>query len=120
MTIRHEFVETIPLVKEPGTLYISIEYRVAVHLCACGCKNIVVTSFAPQAWSLHYDGETVSLYPSIGNYSLPCKSHYWIRQEEVLWAKKLTDKEIDLVRRRDEFAYEAQKKGQKKRKGKGR
>lgn len=117
MTIRHKFIELIPTEKEARTLYISIEYRVAVHLCACGCGNIVVTSLAPQAWSVLYDGETVSLYPSIGNYSLPCKSHYWIRRGEVLWAKKLTDKEIERVRRRDSVAHEQHGIGKKKRTG---
>ena len=120
MTMRHKFVEIIPPEKEPGTLYISVEYGVAVHLCACGCGNIVVTSLEPQAWSLLYDGETVSLYPSIGSYSLPCRSHYWIKRGEVLWAKKLTDKEIARVRRRDALAHDQQDKGQKKRTGNSR
>ncbi|WP_417924835.1 DUF6527 family protein [Collimonas pratensis] len=26
-------------------------------------------------WSLTYDGKTVSLDPSIGNWSLPCRAH---------------------------------------------
>jgi hypothetical protein len=120
MTMRHKFVEIIPPEKELGTLYISVEYGVAVHLCACGCGNVVVTSLAPQAWSLLYDGETVSLYPSIGSYSLPCRSHYWIRRGGVLWAKKLTDKEIARVRRRDALAHDQQDKGQKKRTGNSR
>lgn len=115
--MRHKFVEVIPSEKEPGTLYISIEYAVAVHLCACGCGKVVVTSLAPHAWAFIYDGEVVSLYPSIGNYSLPCRSHYWIRRGEVLWAKKLTDNEIARVRHRDAFAHKQQKKGKKKRKG---
>ena len=115
MEMRHKFVEFLPAEKEPGSLYISVEFGVAVHLCACGCGQVVVTSLAPYAWVFLYDGETVSLYPSIGNYSLPCRSHYWIRSGEVVWAKKLSNKEVDRVRRRDALALEQWDKGQKKR-----
>ena len=52
----------------------SIPYATAVHLCACGCGNKVVTPFSPAEWQLTYDGDTVSLSPSIGNWQFPCKS----------------------------------------------
>jgi len=34
----------------------------------------VVTPLSPTGWSLIFDGETVSLYPSIGNWNFPCRS----------------------------------------------
>ena len=42
-TLTHEFVNTMPSELEEGVLYISIPYRTASHLCACGCGERVVT-----------------------------------------------------------------------------
>ena len=105
--IQHKFVELIPKEKEPGILYISLEYAVASHLCACGCGELVVTSLAPRAWSMTFDGETVSLNPSIGNWSLPCKSHYWIRKGQIRWARTFDDSEIAAVRSRNRKDHNA-------------
>ena len=66
-------------------LYISVPYDVAIHLCLCGCGNKVVTPLAYDFWSIAYDGDLVSLTPSISNSSLPCRSHYWIRNSQVVW-----------------------------------
>lgn len=81
-----EFVEYIPDELQEDTLYVSIPYTTAAHKCACGCGEEVVTPLSPTGWKLIFDGETVSLDPSIGNWSLPCKSHYWIRRNRVQWA----------------------------------
>ena len=97
----HEFVEFVPPVLEEGTLYISIPYGTAVHLCACGCRNKVVTPISPAEWQLLYDGDTVSLTPSVGNWQFPCRSHYVIRRNRVKWAGAWTDEEIAEGRRRD-------------------
>ncbi len=110
MTIQHKFVELIPKEKEPGILYISLEYAVASHLCPCGCGELVVTSMAPHAWSMTFDGETVSLNPSIGNWSLPCKSHYWIRKGQIRWARTFNDSEIAAVRLRDKRDHDGERK----------
>ena len=83
-----EFVEFIPDSLEMGKLYISMKYATAVHLCICGCKNEVVTPFSKNDWKLIYDGDSVTLTPSIGNWSFKCKSHYWIRKNKILIAKK--------------------------------
>lgn len=98
MRLQHSFVDTVPHVLEPGLLYISIRYRTASHLCPCGCNNRVVTPLRPERWHLEYDGEAVSLSPSIGNWGLPCQSHYWITGDEVVWSYRMSDKEIDNVR----------------------
>ncbi|MDO4161178.1 MAG: DUF6527 family protein [Prevotellaceae bacterium] len=79
------FVKYIPTVLESKKLYISMECNVAVHICACGCGREVVTPLAPEEWELTYDGKRVSLYPSIGNYNFPCKSHYFIKKNKVIW-----------------------------------
>jgi len=106
-TISHRFVEQVPAGKEPGILYISLEFGVATHLCPCGCESVVVTRLAPSGWSVIFDGETVTLDPSIGNWSQPCKSHYWIRNNQILWARTFSDREIELVRWRDERDHRA-------------
>jgi hypothetical protein len=85
--ITHKFVELIPDVLEDGVLYISIPHCVAIHKCICGCGNEVVTPIAPDGWRLSFDGESVSLSPSIGNWNLECRSHYWIRNNQVVIAR---------------------------------
>jgi hypothetical protein len=97
-----EFVETIPKSLEPGRIYISVRYRTASHLCPCGCGSTVVTPITPAKWHLTYDGEAVSLWPSIGNWQKPCQSHYWIRENKVVWAAPWSKKKIEAGRRRDE------------------
>lgn len=78
-------VESAPAHLEPGLLYISIKYHTVLHLCPCGCGEEIVTPLAPDSWHLEFDGVSVSLYPSIGNYRLPCHSHYFIRSNKVVW-----------------------------------
>lgn len=99
--IEYEFVEFIPHDMEPGKLYVSIPYRTMSHLCACGCKTEVVTPISPVGWSLKYDGEHVSLTPSIGSWSLPCKSHYFIDGNKVVWAAAMSNTAIARVKARD-------------------
>jgi hypothetical protein len=57
-----------------------------------------VTPLSPIDWSLTFDGETITLDPSIGNWSFECKSHYFIRKNKVVWAKRFSDKEIAEVK----------------------
>jgi hypothetical protein len=94
MVLLPEFVDAIPGSLDEGRLYISIRYRTATHLCACGCGTKVVTPIKPPRWHVTYDGETVTLWPSIGRWQLPCRSHYWIRRNEVIWSRPWTETEI--------------------------
>lgn len=81
------FVSEIPKNLEEGYLYIAVEYNAVVHLCPCGCKSEISTPLNRKVgWTMKYDGEYVSLFPSVGNYSYPCKSHYFIRDNKVIWA----------------------------------
>lgn len=100
-TFSCEFIESIPEKLEDGKLYISIRYRTSSHLCACGCKNKVVTPLKPSKWKLCFDGDSVSLFPSIGNWQFPCKAHYWIDKNQVRWAKPWTNAEILEGRQKD-------------------
>jgi hypothetical protein len=101
------FVDEIPRALEPGKLYISIEYTIVTHLCACGCGNEVVTPLHPARWALTYDGERVSIWPSVGSWNLPCRSHYVIKHNKAQWAEPWSDDRISAVRRRDRAAIEA-------------
>jgi Family of unknown function (DUF6527) len=119
--MKHEFVQHIPDKLESDVLYVSIDFDLAVHSCFCGCGQDVVTPFSPAEWSLTYDGRSISLSPSIGNWNFPCKSHYWIRRGKVEWATRFTDEKIQAVREKDRLAkvdhYGAKplaKKGQRK------
>jgi len=97
----HEFVEFIPSEIEPGKLYISIPYATAVHKCCCGCGSEVVTPLSPTDWKLIFDGQTVSLSPSIGNWSFKCQSHYWIKCNSISWSGAWSEDEIRLNRESD-------------------
>lgn len=98
--LRHEFVQFIPDRLEPGVLYISIPYATTTHLCACGCGNEVVNPLAPHGWQLTFDGRSVSLSPSVGNWSFDCESHYWIRRDRVDWAGAMERNQIRAGRAR--------------------
>lgn len=100
-TLRPVFTETFPSAMDTGVLYVSIPYRTCGHLCCCGCGHEVITPLSPAQWTLTFDGENVSLAPSIGNWSLPCQSHYWIRDGRVRWSRRYSAAEIDQNRARD-------------------
>lgn len=106
--LTHEFVDAIPENVEPGKLYVSIEFATVVHSCACACGMEVVTPLTPTDWKLIFDGETVSLSPSIGNWSFACRSHYWIRRGEIQWADEWTYEEISSGRANDSLSKERQ------------
>ena len=84
--LNHKFVEFIPELLDDDVLYVSVVHGTAVHRCCCGCGREVVTPLTPGDWRLTFDGETVSLYPSIGNWNFPCRSHYWLTRNRVEWA----------------------------------
>ena len=92
------FVEQIPESLEDGNLYISRRYSTALHKCYCGCGAEVVTPLTQTDWSLEFDGKSVSLAPSIGNWSLPCRSHYIIRKNRVQWVGAMTQQQIEKNR----------------------
>lgn len=106
IVLKHEFVEFIPGELKEGTIYVSIRFGTASHLCVCGCRNKVVTPLRPTDWKLIFDGKTISLHPSIGNWSFPCRSHYWIRNNRVQWAEQWSQGRIDAGRAYDRHAKE--------------
>lgn len=99
--IRHEFVEFIPERLEAGVVYVSRRYRTASHLCCCGCGLEVVTPLNGAKWQTSERGGKVWLSPSIGNWSFPCRSHYWIEGGRIRWDGRMSAQAIAAVRRRD-------------------
>lgn len=104
--LNHKFVEYIPKILEDGTIYVSIAFGTVVHKCCCGCGNEVITPLSPTDWELTFDGHSISLYPSIGNWSFPCQSHYWIKRNRVKWAPRWSQKQIEAGRLHDRLAKE--------------
>jgi hypothetical protein len=51
-----------------------------------------------------YDGESVSLWPSIGNWNLRCRSLYIIDQGRIKWAESWSEAQVAAERRRDKAA----------------
>lgn len=99
VTLEPEFVTSVPDELVDGVLYISIPFRTSIHLCACGCRNKVVMPIRPGAWHVTYDGETISMSPSVGNWSFPCRSHYWIRRNTIEWAATWDDDRASRAKR---------------------
>jgi hypothetical protein len=101
----HKFVEFIPEELEEGIAYISIPYKTVIHLCVCGCGNKVVTPLSPNDWELTFNGTGISLYPSIGNWSFPCKTHYFITKNKIEIMERWSEKRIKLGQK-----YESERK----------
>lgn len=99
--IRPEFVEFAPPTLSPGVLYISERFKTALHLCPCGCGEKVVTPLSPARWQLIRDGDIVSLQPSIGNWDYACRSHYFIRRNQIVWSGHFSPQQIERVKERD-------------------
>ncbi|MFV5640319.1 MAG: DUF6527 family protein [Acinetobacter calcoaceticus] len=102
--LKNHFTRNIPRELEVGVLYISMEYATAVHSCCCGCGEQVVTPFSPTDWKMIYDGESVSLTPSVGNWNLTCRSHYIIKHNIIYEAGNWSDSQIKAERKRDKLA----------------
>lgn len=100
-SITPAFVDIIPDRLEEGMLYVCERYKTVAHKCCCGCGEEVITPLSPADWSLRKAGNTVSLTPSIGNWSFACKSHYWISRNRVMWAGSMSQRQIEQVRSRD-------------------
>ena len=77
--------DTMPREMEDGKIYISKKYRVAIHLCACGCGGKAVTPLGQ--WELTESDDKVTLRPSIGNWSgeKTYHAHYFITNNKIEW-----------------------------------
>lgn len=95
-------VQFMPKDLQPGILYLSEEFGIAIHLCACGCGSKIRTPLGPTEWAVQGTDLEPTLYPSIGNWQLPCRSHYWITDGEAVWAPQWSDAQVAAGRRGEE------------------
>ena len=107
MVLSYEFVKSIPKELEERTLYVSMHYATVAHKCCCGCGREVITPLSPTDWELTYDGDSISLSPSIGNWSIECRSHYWVHKSIVKWEALWSRSRIKAGRVYDRKAKEA-------------
>lgn len=105
--LTHIFVDNIPEHLAEGVLYVSLTHATVVHLCCCGCSEEVVTPLTPTDWKMIFDGESVSLWPSIGSWTLQCRSHYVVERGKVRIARPWSETQINKERRRDGIAKRA-------------
>lgn len=96
-----QYVDYVPEQLEEGILYVCEQYKTVAHKCCCGCGEEVITPLSIAEWSISREGNTVTLHPSVGNWSFKCQSHYWIRKNQVIWAKAMTQQQIKRVRAKD-------------------
>ena len=96
--IAPRFVKQVPSPLEDGVVYVSIEFGTVIHKCCCGCGDKVVTPLTPVDWTLIYDGQSISLKPSIGRWDAPCRSHYWIQNNRVIWSAKWSSNKVDALK----------------------
>src|SRR5271165_7625051 len=68
MKVEMQRVHYMPKELNPGVLYVSEEFDIAMHLCACGCGSKVKTPLGPTEWSVEETKSGPSLRPSIGNW----------------------------------------------------
>ncbi len=82
-----EYCEYMERNIEYGKLYISEEFGVAIHLCACGCGGKAVTPIGKGEWTLTKNDGKITLRPSIGNWAgeNPHHAHYYITDNKIQW-----------------------------------
>jgi Family of unknown function (DUF6527) len=106
-TYGHTFVDTLPEKLDEGVLYVSVRYATSAHNCFCGCGREVVTPIHPTKWRLTFDGVHISLSPSVGSWSLACRSQYVLQDGKVKWAENWSDDEIEMARAHDSAALDS-------------
>lgn len=107
-----QFVTSFPAELESGVLYVSATFSTTAHACACGCGREVIAPLSPAQWVLAFDG-AVSLRPSIGNWGLPCRSHYVIDRGLIRWAGSFSAIEVRRNRESDDRALDARRQSTK-------
>lgn len=85
--LKPEYCDHIPDKLTEGVLYISTKFKIAIHLCACGCGGQTVTPFGKGEWTLTDSGGKITLRPSIGNFmgESPYHAHYYVTDNKIEW-----------------------------------
>nr|ALU64563.1 hypothetical protein [Rhizobium leguminosarum bv. viciae] len=97
----------MPAALESGVLYVSDEYKIAMHLCACGCGSKVPVSLGPAGWKVTERNGKPTVRPSIGSGQLPCNSHYFITDGRVDWLRSMSAAQTVVALKSDHRRREA-------------
>lgn len=81
-----EYVYTMPPYEtfKEGVIYVSMRFGVSVHRCLCGCGEKTVLPLnntiggKDYGWKFIIEDHKATFTPSVGNFQMPCKSHYII------------------------------------------
>lgn len=98
LEVTHQFVNAVPDEPAEGVVYVSTTAAAAVHRCCCGCGSQVTTPLGPAGWRLDFDGQSISLKPSIDNWKFDCGSHYKIKRNRVRWLARWSQLEVEVGR----------------------
>lgn len=77
--------ETAEPICEDGVLQIE-DNAYAAYNCPCGCGRVVMLPLAPKikyGWGYNEDTGKVTLSPSVYSTGFPCRSHYFIVDNEI-------------------------------------
>jgi hypothetical protein len=102
MRFKLQKVRYIPVELQADILYVSKEFGIAVHLCACGCGSKIRTPLGPTEWSVRETRKGLTLNPSVGNWQETCRSHYWILEGKIRWADRWSSEQISAGRQDEE------------------
>lgn len=95
-------VRFMPKELSPGVLYVSEEFGTAAHLCPCGCRSKVRTPLGPTEWTFADSPAGPTLFPSVGNWQLECRSHYVVEEGDIIWCAPWTPQQIAAGRVRED------------------
>lgn len=77
---------------ENGVLYIDDSSPYVEFLCPCGCGRVTMIPtnrnyecIQHPYWDISESNGTVSLSPSIYSTGFDCKSHYFIKENKIIW-----------------------------------
>lgn len=65
-------------------------HAIAVMLCPCGCKSKIHLNLLPgnkPTWSITSLDKVPTIKPSVWR-KVGCKSHFFVRSGQVVWAKE--------------------------------
>src|SRR5262245_51916004 len=102
MRISLQRVHLMPAEIQPDILYVSDDFEIAIHLCACGCGSKVKTPLGPTEWTVTETPSGPTMHPSIGNWQQACQSHYVIEAGQIRWAGKWSPEQIVAGRKKEE------------------
>jgi hypothetical protein len=84
VTIEPIWVYVIPKNLEQNKIYISEKKNTSSHLCLCGCNKVIVNPINFKHWEISENSQKqITLFPSILNNHLDCKSHYVITNNKA-------------------------------------